>query len=249
MKKLKYILIFSYSVCIGQVDKYYTLIGMMSKSSTLNDSLMAAYNADGNPYDFTTHYNGTLTNGATAAGSPKIGSASFTFDGIDDYVALPVNTFTFTSSFSVSAWYYAVDVYDCVIFSTQDGVNGGFRIGEGANGIGWIRVFYGGGSFFDLNSPTSVIPNAWTHLVIVHKAGVGTYMYVNGTLDCSVLNGLTVASSGVNFPTIGIDEYGSGSYVYPFKGRIDAVQVWNKPLTATEITSLYNSGSGKQPPF
>lgn len=249
MRKIKYILLFCYSVSLGQVDKYYTLIGMMSQSSTLNDSLMAAYNADGNAYDFTTNYNGTLTNGATAAGSPKVGTASFTFDGVDDYVALPVNTFTFTSSFSVSAWYYATDVFTYAIFSTQDGVSGGFRITEDFSHAGNVRIFYGSGLFFDLTSSTSRTNNAWHNLVVVHEAGVGTYMYFNGTFDCSVLNGLTVASTGTSFPTIGIDEFGLGSFAFPFKGNIDAVQVWNRPLTAGEVTSLYNSGSGKQPPF
>jgi hypothetical protein len=32
------------------------------------------------------------------------------------------------------------------------------------------------------------------------------------------------------------------------KIKIDSVSVWNKSLTATEVTELYNSGNGKQYP-
>ena len=38
------------------------------------------------------------------------------------------------------------------------------------------------------------------------------------------------------------------SYFAPSGSKVDAVNVWNKELTQSEITELYNSGNGKQYP-
>jgi hypothetical protein len=35
-------------------------------------------------------------------------------------------------------------------------------------------------------------------------------------------------------------------YLTPFKGYIDAMQVFNKALNTTEISGLYNSGTGRE---
>jgi hypothetical protein len=34
-----------------------------------------------------------------------------------------------------------------------------------------------------------------------------------------------------------------------FNGSIDEVGIWSRALTSSEVTSLYNSGSGRQYPF
>jgi hypothetical protein len=42
-----------------------------------------------------------------------------------------------------------------------------------------------------------------------------------------------------------------GAYAssYKYTGWMDSLDFWNKELTSTEVTELYNSGTGKQYPF
>ncbi len=204
----------------------------------------------GNATDYKGYANGTLTNGATAAGTPKVGSASFVLDGVNDYVALPVNTFLFTSSFTVSAWYYTpANTGNQTIFSTQNGVSGGFRLETGSSKAGFVRIFYGIGAFFDLTTSANLALNTYTNLVVVHKAGVSTSLYVNGVLDVSVSNGFTIASTGANWPCIGVDQFGLGSFTNYFSGNLDVIGVWNRDLSSAETLQVNNVGAGLQPPF
>src|SRR6202035_2479657 len=41
----------------------------------------------------------------------------------------------------------------------------------------------------------------------------------------------------------------NGSYQAYFDGDIDEVSIWNRALTSTEVSDLYNSGGGLQYPF
>lgn len=52
----------------------------------------------------------------------------------------------------------------------------------------------------------------------------------------------------ISYSLIGANRYNSTTYQEYFNGRLDAVSVWNKVLSADEVTQLYNSGNGKQYP-
>jgi len=94
------------------------------------------------------------------------------------------------------------------------------------------------GSLFDANT--------WYHVVGTYDLSSQTMkLYVNGSL-VGTLNG--VVSSGNEHP----DWHGFGlngsalSYGKEYGGNqyLDAVGIWNKALTESEIAQLYNSGSG-----
>jgi len=77
----------------------------------------------------------------------------------------------------------------------------------------------------------------------IHKI----YMYINGSYDNADYSAGTCA--GNIFPqneylTIGAKNSGS----YFFNGELDEVGFWDRALTQSEVTALYNSGSGLQPP-
>ena len=50
--------------------------------------------------------------------------------------------------------------------------------------------------------------------------------------------------------TIGCQRWGAGNANYFLKNgsKIDTLSVWDKQLTAAEVTDLYNLGNGKQYP-
>ena len=205
---------------------------------------------------------GTLTNGCTFT-TGKIGQA-FTFDGVNDYVALPNNIMKFsnTDNWSISFWIYAnVTGYSFVI-GNNDYIGG--------QGTGWgIRTWTSGsdpskfsiqlftnwinGSGTPLNilqtdGTTSI--NTWNHFVITRNSSAQEKIYQNGTLVASQTNSSTkLIYPATSYSCIGANRYQSNIEAYAKAGsKIDAMSVWNKELTAEEVTNLYNSGNGKQYP-
>jgi hypothetical protein len=123
-------------------------------------------------------------------------------------------------------------------FSVFDGIN--------QNGCNWDDTT---GSIIKANS-------GWVHIVAIRKASTGSKLYVNGVLKASNTN-ISNATYHTNYqvPTIGrryiLDRTGgvaNDSKYATLNSNIDAVTIWNKELSATEITELYNSGNGKQYP-
>jgi len=196
--------------------------------------------------------NGTLMNGCTFT-TGKIGKA-FTFDGVNDYVALPTNSFnSLTGDFSISFWMKLNDSQPNfgTLFSNLQ-----------YNGVlywGWQVMFYSGQIHFTVgtnNTSTSrLVSNAltnyignWVHVVCTHKASTGYKIYVNNTLNNSNSDTYNPSYTATHTPSIGAQVVSTIPLAYPLNGLLDAVSVWNKELTSTEVTTLYNSGSGKQYP-
>jgi len=244
-------------------------------NKTLTDGeVVELYNAGvGTEYPFTSQTlptpndsvgtnHGVLTNGTTFTNG-KIGRA-FTFDGVNDYIALPNNSINVTGDFSISGWVYIPSGYvggnqiyilDNISANTWYNNPNGYALSTYGNSIQFdlcnntntnltLIYSYGGGGF-----PT----NAWYHIVATRKSGVGSKIYLNGSLvasDSNTVNHTHLAT--VSKPCIGaldIPARGSVGYFPPANTRIDAVTLWNKELTSTEITELYNSGTGKQYPY
>jgi hypothetical protein len=91
----------------------------------------------------------------------------------------------------------------------------------------------------------------WAHLVATHENGVGGKLYVNGVLRTTVANVNPIVYDSVETPSIGCAFVAGGGQPTWFMkngSKLDAIGVWNRVLTATEVTELYNSGNGKQYP-
>ena len=196
-------------------------------------------------------YNGTAIGGLTY-GVGKIGTA-FQFNGTNAYVELPDNSFNFTNDFTASAW-----VYLQTLPSTVCGIVGNFNFAVG----GWGMYLSGGnlvavirntaGPYYLGNTTSVFTAGQWTNVVMVFKKNVGFYIYGNG-----VLAGQLLATVNPNYgispiphakSRIGLLNYSGDWWWMPNNSRIDGVNVWNRALTTTEITELYNSGNGKQYP-
>lgn len=212
-------------------------------SNPLWSNLKAYWTGDSTPNDAKGIYNGTLVNGATY-GTGKINNG-FSFDGINDYVDIPTFGASFsasTSAFTISAWVNVPNLgIDRVIFNNGN-AGMGILFTIRANGFGF---YYQGGTSV-VQTTTSLPTNTWVYLAGSYN-GAGTFkLYQNGSL----LNTFTGRSwvDGTGTCTTYIGTYGAGVYGN-FNGIIDELGTWTRELTATEITELYNSGSGKQYPL
>jgi len=207
------------------------------------------------PNDAVSANHGTLMNGCTFAAG-KIGQA-FTFDGVNDVVTLPTNTMKFTNNFTISLW-FNVNASDGMLFSNyhNDGSGDyGYFLHKTGSNLRW-QVYSSG----NLNNKTVTIPsyvtNTWFHVVVTAnntvENGFSNAIYINGSLAGynTYMDNIRYHSTINHYPSIGAMYYGSSPTISnPFNGKIDAVNIWNRKLTSTEITELYNAGTGKQYPY
>ena len=92
------------------------------------------------------------------------------------------------------------------------------------------------------NRTNANFSNQWWHYTLVNNAGAVT-LYENGTSVATATraNGKSFAATSTQF-NIGRRSY-SGFLEY-FTGYVDEVAKWTRALSATEVSSLFNSGAG-----
>lgn len=224
--------------------------------STLLTNLYAVYKAENNANDSLGVYNGTAQGGLTYS-SGKSGNA-FTFNGTNSYVSLP-NNFKLSDSgsnaFSISVWCYMTD--------TTGLAHGLFTnfMQNASNGWGWMLWYYqskvyftrrdGTSTSYDIVTPTTISLNTWHNIVATRKNGA-TKLYIDGTLIASDTSTVSIVYTTTHYPLIGARQsYTTPYYDWFLEGttKVDEVNIWNKELTSTEVTELYNSGTGKFYPF
>jgi len=232
---------------------YYRLISSMLKAtvSTLLTGLYAVYKAENNANDSLLNYNGTAQGGLTYTAG-KSGNA-FTFNGTNAYVSLPNNSLNIPGDFSVSFWINAQSFpggsYSVINSVNLSSIYYGWQIYLTANGI-TFDYYNGTTSIFSLGTGNLLTSNTWHHVSVVRKNNTGNKIYVNGTLAVSNTITTNPVSALTMYSNIGVAFF-NGSYINPANSntKIDEVNVWNKELTSTEVTDLYNAGSGKFYPY
>ncbi|MBR0960891.1 LamG-like jellyroll fold domain-containing protein [Bradyrhizobium japonicum] len=107
--------------------------------------------------------------------------------------------------------------------------------------VGGVATLVGAPGSGSLSVAQSFTPGTWYHFVAVYTASSGKLeFFINGTsIGSSTGNSVGTPSGdffvGNNFNSeIGND----------WDGKIDEVAVWNRALSPTEISQLYNGGSG-----
>ena len=200
-------------------------------------------------------YNGTAQGGLTY-GLGKVGTA-FQFNGTNAYVSLPDNSLNLTGPYSISMWVYFASnpsgetpyLLNSVNATTNTGFEYRIRIGKPE-----INLYTSGGLFTSWYASNELFnTSGWYHLILVKPLNQQPQFYVNGV---STLTGIRVSNATVTEVTytnpvkcsIGNNVTYLSNYM-PNGSKIDALNVWNKVLTQSEITELYNSGNGKQYPY
>ncbi len=184
---------------------------------------------------------GTLTNGATfMTGGYYDGGVNF--DGSNDLVSAAQATTS--NTFTISAWIYPTR------YGNSDTGNGIFYQGTGLNLLGtvlWVGtgptigtntlgMRYEGGAIGKANNNVISL-NAWQQVAVVYSAGTATF-YVNGVQQ-GTASGMGSGAPASNLSYLGYwyDYTNAARY---FQGSMDDVRVYNRPLSAAEITTLYN---------
>ena len=196
-----------------------------------DSSCIATYRFENDEVDLSGNYDGTGTSIQYAAG--RYGQAA-SFNGSSSYVE--VNNFIdgSDSTFSLSLWVKGTDTSN-TIYSTGFTSNNEKLLIQGA-----IVKSYNG-SWAESGSISAALDGSWHHLAISVSSNAAT-IYIDGVSTTSVT--LRSLSDNNKADTIGARWTDTASARSSFfDGEIDQVRIFNKAISAAEVTTLYNENS------
>lgn len=179
--------------------------------------------------------NGTLQNGPTYSSA---NGGAIVFDGTDDQVILPQSTiWNFgLGDFAVEIWAYPTSFADnptLVILGPYYGTAPKGMLFYLNTNTGHPSVYTNLGY---IGTSTAATLNAWNHIVFTRISGT-IYTYVQ-TVPGSTFNLSTWSITTGSNVAIGRDtQYSNGAW----SGRISAVRIYNKRLTAAEVAQNFNA--------
>lgn len=213
--------------------------------STLNDDLIVAWPLDeasgtrypdygGSAFDLT-----DVNTVGTADAPPGIGGLCANFNGSSEYLYC-ADPFPPPAALSVFAWVNASSVTGVRVVCSQDGLSErSWNLYLNA-GVVECVLSADGTAFTTAQVSGAISTSAW-YLVGFAWDGAKVTAYKNVTPGTP----LTFASALFNSPQqVKIGAFRSTPFGF-FAGRIAQPLIWSRALTLTEITYLYNSGSGR----
>jgi len=186
------------------------------------------------------------TNQGPDLGQPGVlGTTSYDFDGSDDYVSDATDLTALQETASVSAWIRTTQSGDDTMWQAP-GLTGVESSGD-ENDIfwGWLdadgHIGMQTGNNPGAQSTTSVNDGNWHHVVLTREAVTGEVeVYIDGTLEDSATS--RTGEITTDFDSIGRIEDTAGSPEY-FDGRIDEFRVYDRVLSGSEVSTLYDTAS------
>ncbi len=201
-------------------------------------------------YDSAGTNHGTIW-GATRISEGVSGSRALSFDGNDDYVsALDSSSLDVTSGLTISAWVKPSELRHFAMFVSKytdgDPTDAAYRGMMWENGKAEIRVFTNGTNHMHVKTQAQVFfVGQWTHFVGTWDGGdtpSALKIYINGQevpVDGGeYINFTTIANSSEPL-RIGCGRNSQQDLTYFFPGVIDEVRIYNRALSAGDVSDLY----------
>ncbi|MGC0402947.1 hypothetical protein RKD27_005591 [Streptomyces sp. SAI-126] len=189
-----------------------------------------------------------LKGGATL-GVPGVKGTAVSLDGVDDYLVTDIPTVDTSLSFSVAAWVKLDKLPDGpAVIAAQPGNSApGFELYYSKARDRWAFNQYTADTASatpvraEQTAAGGVKAGEWVHLVGTYGAGADQLsLYVNGVLaGTAAYSTPWDARRGLQ---IGAGSYNGQSASF-FPGKIDEVRVFEKPLSAVEVSDLYSKNS------
>lgn len=211
---------------------------------TTNSNTLYLYNSSDVPF-------GTFSTDAA------IGTRSTEFLGNNSvggsgYYGIIDNTFesTFQSSFSISVWVKfnsQTPTNNWILGNTKLGGDGG----DNDNVALWFqegtpRFWYRAGGVSKFTDASSYTANTdWTHVVATYDSSSDTTtLYLDGSSEATNTTSIdpTEYTNSVKMRVSKFEDADS-NVIYTRK-KIDDISIWSKALSSTEVSNIYNSGSG-----
>ena len=229
--------IFNTALSAGAVTSLYNETVATASNSYINVPSCVVYYKMSDATDETGSYDGTPTNvNFNVAG--KFGNAG-DFNGSSSKIQLPQTYGAEGETFSYSFWINTTTngtglTSDEYIISKRNGSNT-FHINITDSGKLMVNDWRGT-PVVRVQSTTTVTDGTWRHIVFTYNNTVGR-VYINGVQETSMdFTGDLATQSISNGNTIGLFDAGGRAYT----GKLDQVRIFNRAITANEVTTLYN---------
>ena len=183
--------------------------------------------------------NGTLVNGPTFSSA---NGGSIVFDGVDDYAdcgnSAVLNT---TSSISINVWFKAAYnpnvIYRAIVDKGRDGFGAWSLAIDEVQTKATFKVVIAG-SNRSVTCVSSYGNNIWTLITGVFT-GTNLLIYQNGILENSGSFSGTIGTNSISV------KIGKPNDTYAFGGNVATTQIYNKALSATEVSQNFNALRGR----
>ncbi len=221
-----------------------------------SNGLVGWWPFNGNANDESGNGNNGTVNGATLT-TDRFGVANkaYSFNGSNNYIRINSAPNLNVSSFTISGWFNASALPTDDFLGAKGIFGKWWQAPSVCNGnynaylvcltkpavpntpvIGGATSFYEGNLFY---ANTAISSNTWYHFVFIHDATSGGKMYINGVLY-STNTSIGALCNSTNAINIGAD-INNGSLYRFFGGKLDDFGLWNRSLSAQEISNLYTS--------
>lgn len=189
--------------------------------------------------------------GSSGWGAGRVGNGLI-LDGSNDHVALDSSLLSISNNFTITAWINPaaartdLAVYFCLRAKyAASGIRLAVRVNndliiEGQTATGWQQIYHALGGIQN---------NVWQHIVVVYDKSAFT-VYLNGVRIAPAHGHNGSWGSDIVMDPTGVTRIGAeggGVATHFFKGRIDDVRVYNRTLSPTEVTTLYQWTGNPRP--
>lgn len=221
------------------------LIGSTAASvltGSLTNGLVAYYGFNGNANDMVGGNNGSVYNAFLTTDRFGNANSAYSFNGSSSYIDLGNSpSFNFGSNnFTLSCWVNVnpSDNYGYIIskYKNPDPLS----YGIGTTGSSVYAFFSGDTAGNSINGTQSLKDSNWHFLSVTFTRGDAIRAYIDGTL-----NQTASISSAVGYQTnsqsllFGKLSDGSGLGPQYYNGLLDEVSIYNRALSASEVSQLY----------
>jgi hypothetical protein len=234
----------------GQTDKTNSSVSQPQGTGRLDSGLALYWPLDDesgtSATDESTNNNtGTLTNGPTWT-TGQIGSA-VDFDGSDDYVTVAdtaVHDVADSVHFTLTGW------FNRDTFTTDDTIVAK-RNGIASGDTGYIvylddstdKVTFeasDGTDEYQIESLSTFTASGWNHFALVwdDNGASQSKIYINGTVESATTTGTFANVNGLA-NTVAFRIGSESDAGNPFDGKLDEVRLYNRALSADEVSQLY----------
>ena len=207
-----------------------------------DSSCIATYRFENDETDLSGNYDGTGTQIQYAAG--RYGQAA-SFNGSASKIDIGNLGIGGAATRTISAWINTNSLSSTQTIFQYGANSNGARFGFSIDTSGKPFVEYYNRDVTTSSSHISV--NTWYHLVVTYngnaiETATNTQIYVNGSAVSMTTSGAQTGSANTTDSNYGIgyDRLNTRQY---FNGEIDQVRIFNKELSAAEVTTLYQENS------
>lgn len=210
------------------------------------DGLIGWWPFNGNANDESGNGNNGTVNGPTLTSDRTgRGNSAYSFDGVNDFIQVPHNTKLNPYPLSVTCWVKSTSNSAGGIVSKYPdaNANNGWSVHSMSGKLSGYYYNFNGGSLvnLDFHAKQSISDSIWHFITIVYSNGNAKIYFDSKIIDSVSFWGTGTPSNSTSNSSLYFGRIGENlGWATFFKGNIDDIAIYNRPLTQQEISALYN---------